>query len=191
MASKEEKRIEIINAAIKIITEVGFEGAKIEDIAKEAGIGKGTVYEYFESKNRLFMEMLHYSVEQYMNGVLKALAEGDNMFAKICNLSRYCAEFLSKHLALVNSSVSCQAFPEEMRTQMINDWAVTQKAIEDAVQDAISTSELRADIDSELAAALISGGLKQFITKKIFIDRVGFEEINHEGIAKLILNGLV
>lgn len=191
MASKEEKRIEIMNAAIKVISEVGFEGAKIEDIAKEAGIGKGTVYEYFESKNRLFLEMLHYSVEQYKEGLVKALAEGDNMLAKIRNLSRYCAEFLSKHLAIVNSSISCQAFPEDMRTQMINDWADTQKAIEDAVQNAISTSELRANIDPVMAAAVISGGLKQYITKKIFFDRVSLVEIDHEGIAKVILTGLV
>ncbi len=191
MASKEGKRIEIINAAIKVISELGFEGAKIEDIAKEAGIGKGTVYEYFESKNTLFLEMIHYSVLQYQEGLVRVLAEGDNMLAKISNFSSFCAEFLSKHLTIVNSSMTCQALPEDMREQMTRDWVVVQKTIEDEVRNAIRTSELRANIDSEMATAVIIGGLKQYITQKIFIDRVSLEEINHDGIAKVILTGLV
>lgn len=191
MATKEEKRIDILNAAVKVISEVGFEGAKIEDIAKEAGIGKGTVYEYFESKNTLFLEMIHYSVEQYQAGLTKALAEGNNMLAKIRNLSSYCAEFLSNHLAIANSSMSCGALPEEMRAQMIKDWDVIQKTIEDEVRIAIQTSEIRANLDPEMATAVIIGGVKQYITKKLFMDRVSLDEINHDGIAKVILTGLI
>lgn len=191
MATKEEKRIDILNAAIKVISEAGFEGAKIEDIAKEAGIGKGTVYEYFESKNTLFLEMIHYSVEQYQAGLSKALAEGNNMLAKIRNLSSYCAEFLNNHLAIANSSISCGALPEEMRAQMMKDWDVIQKTIEDEVRIAIQTSEIRANIDPEMATAVIIGGIKQYITKKLFMDRVSLDEINHDGIAKVILTGLI
>jgi AcrR family transcriptional regulator len=44
----------IIEAAIKVFARDGFEKGKIADIAKEAGIGKGTVYEYFRSKNDIF-----------------------------------------------------------------------------------------------------------------------------------------
>lgn len=191
MASKEEKRIEILNAAIKVISELGFEGAKIEDIAKEAGIGKGTVYEYFESKNTLFLEMVHYSVEQYQEGLVKALAEGDNMLAKIRNLSSYCAEFLSNHLAISNSSMSCQALPEEMRQQMTRDWGLILKTVEDEVRNAIRSSELRSNIDPEMATALIIGGLKQYIVKKLYMDKLSLEELNHDGIARVILTGLV
>ena len=191
MATKEEKRIDILNAAIKVISEAGFEGAKIEDIAKEAGIGKGTVYEYFESKNTLFLEMIHYSVEQYQAGLSKALAEGNNMLAKIRNLSSYCAEFLNNHLAIANSSISCGALPEEMRAQMMKDWDIIQKTIEDEVRIAIQTSEIRANIDPEMATAVIIGGIKQYITKKLFMDRVSLDEINHDGIAKVILTGLI
>ena len=44
----------IINAAIKVFARDGLEKGKIADIAKEAGIGKGTVYEYFRSKKDIF-----------------------------------------------------------------------------------------------------------------------------------------
>ncbi len=47
----------IIRAAIHIFARDGLDKGKIADIAKEAGIGKGTVYEYFNSKDEIFHAM--------------------------------------------------------------------------------------------------------------------------------------
>lgn len=54
IVDKEEKKIEIIHAAIKIFSEKGMVKAKMADIAIVAGIGKGTIYEYFRSKEEIF-----------------------------------------------------------------------------------------------------------------------------------------
>ena len=48
------KKTLIIKAAIKVFARDGLEKGKIADIANEAGIGKGTVYEYFRSKEDIF-----------------------------------------------------------------------------------------------------------------------------------------
>lgn len=190
MTVKEEKRNDILKATIKVISESGFEGAKIEDIAKEAGIGKGTVYEYFESKNALFLEMIRYSVARFLEGFNQVLAEGDSMRAKLCNLSAFIAQFTSEHLDMMNSSLSGQTLPKEIRLEMMNQWAVIHQAIETMVIEGMRNSELRANIDPEIAAAAILGGIKQYTMKKIFMDRERPEGINHEGIAKTILMGL-
>ena len=47
----------IIRASIHIFARDGLDKGKIADIAKEAGIGKGTVYEYFRSKEEIFHAM--------------------------------------------------------------------------------------------------------------------------------------
>lgn len=49
-----DKKQLIIEAAIRVFGKEGLEKGKIADIAKEAGIGKGTIYEYFRSKNEIF-----------------------------------------------------------------------------------------------------------------------------------------
>ena len=49
-----DKKTKIIEAAITVFAREGLERGKIADIAKEAGIGKGTVYEYFRSKEEIF-----------------------------------------------------------------------------------------------------------------------------------------
>ena len=49
---------EILSAALEVFGDVGFAEAKLEDVAHKAGISKGTLYLYFDSKEALFREMV-------------------------------------------------------------------------------------------------------------------------------------
>jgi AcrR family transcriptional regulator len=51
---RQERRESILDAAITVFGKKGFDGANVEDIARAAGIGKGTVYLYFKSKENIF-----------------------------------------------------------------------------------------------------------------------------------------
>jgi AcrR family transcriptional regulator len=51
---REEKRQQIVTAALRVFAEHGFATATIDEIARVAGLGKGTVYQYFRSKDDLF-----------------------------------------------------------------------------------------------------------------------------------------
>ena len=53
IVDKKEKRNQIIEAAIRVFSKMGFARTKMMEIAKAAGIGKGTIYEYFKSKEEL------------------------------------------------------------------------------------------------------------------------------------------
>jgi len=54
----EEKKIKIIEAAINTFAKHGLEKGTIATIAAEAGIGKGTVYQYFKSKEEIFEHII-------------------------------------------------------------------------------------------------------------------------------------
>lgn len=54
----EEKEQAIIAAAREVFTRHGFDGAKVADIARQAGVAEGTVYVYFENKNALLIAVL-------------------------------------------------------------------------------------------------------------------------------------
>lgn len=51
---KEERPAEILNAALRTFSVKGFAATKLVEVAKEAGVSKGTLYLYFESKEALF-----------------------------------------------------------------------------------------------------------------------------------------
>jgi AcrR family transcriptional regulator len=52
-----EKRQEILNAALQVIAEHGFHEAPIALIAEQAGVGAGTIYRYFATKDLLIAEL--------------------------------------------------------------------------------------------------------------------------------------
>ena len=66
VVDKERKRSEILEAAMTVFAQRGFHRARMEEVAAAAKIGKGTIYEYFESKHQL-LQALH----GYMLGKLK------------------------------------------------------------------------------------------------------------------------
>lgn len=61
----ENKRERILLAAVEVFTRQGYNRARMEEIAETAGIGKGTLYEYFDSKVQLFHEMIIRSWDEY------------------------------------------------------------------------------------------------------------------------------
>lgn len=62
-----DKRKQIMDAAVKLFAEKGFHAASISLIAKEAGISKGLMYNYFDSKETLLKEIMDELTNQVMD----------------------------------------------------------------------------------------------------------------------------
>ncbi|MFY2563448.1 TetR/AcrR family transcriptional regulator [Corallococcus terminator] len=58
-----DPRIAILKAAGEVFARFGFKKASVEDIAKRAGVGKGSIYLHFESKEALFEAIVRQSHE--------------------------------------------------------------------------------------------------------------------------------
>ncbi len=78
--SQQRRRDDIVEAALKIFDRDGFEGARIDDVAAEAGIAKGTVYLYFENKEALFEGVVRDVVKPAVDAVERT-AENEHMSA--------------------------------------------------------------------------------------------------------------
>ena len=72
----EARPAEILDAALTVFSARGFAAAKLDDVAKEAGISKGTLYLYFESKEALFeamaLELMRVPVLAQLETIAKA-----------------------------------------------------------------------------------------------------------------------
>lgn len=67
-----DKRKEIMQAALELIAEQGFHGAPMAMVAERAGVGAGTIYRYFESKDALIAEVF----SELENTVVESLMRG-------------------------------------------------------------------------------------------------------------------
>jgi AcrR family transcriptional regulator len=62
----EEKQENVMRAAIDEFSKHGFEKGNVGDIAKNAGVAKGSMYQYFENKRELFLYSVKWSIEMLM-----------------------------------------------------------------------------------------------------------------------------
>ncbi len=86
---KEARPQEILDAALAVFAEKGFSAARMEDISQRAGVTKGTIYLYFESKEALFKALVRESLAPTIAAVIeRALAyEGSSRDLLIMVLS--------------------------------------------------------------------------------------------------------
>ena len=74
---RDEKQEAILRAAVHEFVKNGFERAKTGDIAKNAGISKGSVFQYFENKKELFIHCAKWSLEVFMKKLDEQMNIGD------------------------------------------------------------------------------------------------------------------
>ncbi|QRN86791.1 TetR/AcrR family transcriptional regulator [Clostridia bacterium] len=61
-----ETRKKILEGAFECFSTSDFHDVKMIEIARQAGVGKGTVYEYFESKEELYYQLFNFMLETYL-----------------------------------------------------------------------------------------------------------------------------
>jgi AcrR family transcriptional regulator len=71
---KDARPAEILDAALAVFAQKGFAATKLDDIAARAGITKGTIYLYFDSKQALFEALARQSVGAQIEQVTAQLA---------------------------------------------------------------------------------------------------------------------
>jgi AcrR family transcriptional regulator len=65
----DDRRVQILECAREVFASQGYHGASIADVCKAAGIGRGTLYQYFDNKRELFFAVVERLAER-VKGVL-------------------------------------------------------------------------------------------------------------------------
>jgi AcrR family transcriptional regulator len=80
---KEARPGEIIGAALEVFAAKGFADAKLDDIARRAGISKGTLYLYFETKEEMFRAVAQAAVKSHLETIESTAEAFDGPFAEL------------------------------------------------------------------------------------------------------------
>jgi AcrR family transcriptional regulator len=80
---KEARPGEIVEAALEVFAEKGFAVAKLEDIARRAGISKPTLYLYFDTKEEIFRAVARAAVASLLEALGSKAESPDASFAEL------------------------------------------------------------------------------------------------------------
>ncbi len=94
---------QILVAARKIFVKRGFAGARMQEIANEAGINKGLLHYYFKSKNRLFNAV-------FDEAVAKIIPKYNDIFDSNLSLYRKIERFVSEYMDVLTEDPSIPSF---------------------------------------------------------------------------------
>jgi AcrR family transcriptional regulator len=79
------KRKQILDGARRVFIDMGFDAASMNDITREAGVSKGTIYVYFANKEELFEAIVEEERGSIFNNLYGALENGDGLRETLIN----------------------------------------------------------------------------------------------------------
>jgi AcrR family transcriptional regulator len=112
--SESDKRAQILSGARQVFFSQGFDGASMSEIALAAGVSKGTLYVYFENKERLFAALVDDHSRQIGESTLKLDPDSDVRGALIKTGLEYMKVLAQPdHIAWLRTVIgAAEKFPE-------------------------------------------------------------------------------
>ena len=192
---KEAKRTALIEAALRVFSRVGFAAAKMDDVADEAGVSKGTVYLYFESKEQLFEEVVKVTMVPLLDEGVASLVEPDKSATD--RLKQHLKFFYSKILDSDRRNImrlimaEGPNFPHLAEFYHANVLSRGQALIQAIIEDGVARGEFREMPKHGLMQNVVAGAIVAGTWKLVFdqfqpLDLDAYFETHID----LILNGL-
>jgi TetR/AcrR family fatty acid metabolism transcriptional regulator len=161
--AQEERRRQILDAAVRVFARRGYHGARVGDIAEEAGVAHGLLYHYFSSKEAvlqtIFRENWGALIERFraVEAADEPAPEKLEGIAKILLRTwRNDPDLVTVMVREVARSQQLQGQVEEVREA----FAIMQRVIEEGQ----ATGVFRPDLDARLASWVVYGGLEEVLT---------------------------
>src|ERR671931_273081 len=98
---------EIISAALEVFADRGFAATKLEDVARRAGVTKGTIYLYFENKEALFKALVRETI-------VPVIAQGEALAQSFTGSARELVERLVREYWRLVGETSLAGIPKLM-----------------------------------------------------------------------------
>ncbi len=161
---KAKRKDQIIEAAAQIFAQKGYSGAIMADIAIQANIGKGTIYEYFKSKEDLFFAVFEWfqkKTEKAATVGISSLGGSATDRLKVLNstLMELWDEIKDVFVLVMEFWAASSSAQRRRRfkgafKQLYNDY---RKIVSSLIQEGINSGEFRSDIKPEPVAAALVG----------------------------------
>ncbi len=183
---KADKRELILEAAARVFGEKGYHPATVEEIAKEAGVGKGTIYQYFDSKSEIFNELHQWFIQRYLNA-LNTLDDNETFAKSLEQLLTIHMAHVQEYYPIANKIHQGVLEMNVDKSGAIGALTQLEKRFDSLVRSAIERGELK-DIEPYLAVNYIEGVFAA-MTRAALLNHLDQETMVQQ-ILELMMTGL-
>lgn len=172
------RRRQILDCAKRVFAEAGYHGASISDICSAAGIGRGTLYQYFANKKAVFAAILRETLDRVRAHMIDRRAVTDlpppetiDRDAAIRWSARRVREVLDavfedeRTLRILLREAGGLDVEVEALLAQIDEGLIA--IVADDLRSAQQLGVVRADLDADLTAALMVGGVEKLAVRAL------------------------
>ena len=189
----DQRRHQIMDAALTVFSHLGFERASMDDIAKEAGVSKGALYLYYKSKDAIIAKLLQLFFDQALKQV-KLLAAGEgSVTEQLLAFTRVLTREMDRMAAMQPISPQFYAIAARHATirQHLRAYFAEYRALmEEVIQRGIAQGELRADISPAETAVTLTALLEGLALLWLIDPQATDWHVQVESSTKLLIQGL-
>ncbi|MFP4475247.1 MAG: TetR/AcrR family transcriptional regulator [Desulfatibacillaceae bacterium] len=154
-----EKRERVLAAAAQLFAKKGFSRTDVAQIAAKARVAKGSIYNYFASKEEIYRDVCTDGLEKSRRAVYGGIEPGWNVYEQVEHIFRRGADFARAHpeyiLMYVNvSSSGMEEFAREISREVE---AYTANHLKRLLGQGVERGIVRRDADVNMAAFTING----------------------------------
>jgi AcrR family transcriptional regulator len=162
-AALEDKRRQLLDAAVRVFARKGYHASRVGDIAEEAGVAHGLLYHYFKSKDQVLEAVFH---ENWSLLVARIESVEETEEPAADQLRHISAIVLRTWLHLPDVvRVVIQEFGRSPElAERISELTLPIDALERVITRGIENGEFRKDIDPTFAATVVYGSIDELLT---------------------------
>jgi AcrR family transcriptional regulator len=163
MLKKQTKKEKILDAAFMVYREAGFVNVRMEDIAKRAGVGKGTMYQYFPSKEALLEATVENCILSYTLFLEEIFISKDDFETCLFKWVEFHREAMRQSDGMMELMHS-EGFTlsKTMKAQLQTHRDKLYQLMDLKIRESIATNKLPGTTDSTLVLALLFGTITHY-----------------------------
>jgi AcrR family transcriptional regulator len=158
---KEERPQEILAAAFEVFSAHGYEAARIDDVARKAGIAKGTIYLYFRDKEQLFRAMVRSLVQKRFDAIAGSFQGTGEQLLRELHSRMYSQMVRNEKVRSIVRLLIAEGgrFPQLAEIYHREIIAPGMKAVRQALLRGIAAGEFRKTSAAEFPQLLVAPGI--------------------------------
>ena len=161
--AQEERRRQILAAAVRVFARSGYHGSRVGDIAEEAGVAHGLLYHYFSSKEEVLQTVFRENWGELIERFRAVEATDEPAREKLAGIAKILLRTWRNDPDLVTVMVREVARSQQLQGQVEDireAFAIVQRVIEEGQ----AAGDFRPDLDARLASWVVYGGLEEVLT---------------------------
>ena len=204
MPEPKEKATEtlILDAAMKVFTQRGYDGARTEDIAKEAGINRALLHYYFRDKQTMFNLIFETRFKEFFGGIFNIFNSDKSLYDKISLLIEHEISMFIAHPDLARFIIGEVATRPERLIEQGKKLGINPRAFlesfEKQVNQEVKSGKIKTIEGRQLLMNIMSLCIYPFVAQPIIrtmmqLDRSSFNnmmEVRKKDVYQFIMNAL-